>query len=70
VEAIKDRAIELALEQNNRLVKYASNHKPEEAYTFYADPFEAGICNRITRLLSLYAYHTDMILVEPQQVPV
>lgn len=70
VEAMKDRAIELAVEQNDRLVKFAANVKPEEAYTFYADAFESGISNRIARLLSLYAFHTNKIQVAQQQVPV
>lgn len=70
VEAMKDRAIELAVEQNDRLAAYAKNQKPEEVYTFYAQPEEAGTSARIARLLSLYAFHTKRIPVAQQQIPV
>ena len=62
--SIAARAAELALEQHDRLRSFMKNHPPEEAYTFYHDPFECGISNKIAGLMGAYAVLTGLVTPE------
>lgn len=54
-ESVVKRAAELSIEQLDRLKVVLKTQGQEGARAFYAEPFEIGISNEITRLMSAYA---------------
>lgn len=53
-ETVAARAAELSIEQLDRLKDYLAVNGSHSGASFYADPFEASISNKIAQLMGAY----------------